>query len=84
MSIPKRVASMRPRHKAAEYHVGRQGRIQQRGVASMRPRHKAAEYRHIPLERTGTELVASMRPRHKAAEYRHRAGDVVVACLLLQ
>ena len=38
------MASMRPRHKAAEYavHDGRRGHRLPR--ASMRPRHKAAEY----------------------------------------
>ena len=40
-------ASMRPRHKAAEYH-SHTGTDQPQGeTASMRPRHKAAEYLHL-------------------------------------
>ena len=70
---PSEQASMRPRHKAAEYDCldGRSPHPRPRpGPASMRPRHKAAEY----AVRHGVVLAieasrASMRPRHKAAEY---------------
>ena len=61
-------ASMRPRHKAAEYAArdcaGECGPLR----ASMRPRHKAAEYGGLG-RRGGRAKLASMRPRHKAAEY---------------
>ena len=40
----RRSASMRPRHKAAEYQRELRARRQQVDRASMRPRHKAAEY----------------------------------------
>ena len=64
-----RLASMRPRHKAAEYvlrgHVLRGLHV----LASMRPRHKAAEYDRSPKTNRESDHDASMRPRHKAAEY---------------
>ena len=65
-------ASMRPRHKAAEFPTERGGDRALESNASMRPRHKAAEFstsrRSSIFARIG--IVASMRPRHKAAEFR--------------
>ena len=60
---------MRPRHKAAEYHLTTIQTRHWQLEASMRPRHKAAEYRAKAGMVAAMERGASMRPRHKAAEY---------------
>ena len=60
------MASMRPRHKAAENEAALRRSIKKYS-ASMRPRHKAAENGEL-LAPPGGAQGASMRPRHKAAE----------------
>ena len=55
-------ASMRPRHKAAEYPLWLRRNVRRAEVASMRPRHKAAEY-----ARMADSIAPSIVPRFNEA-----------------